>query len=166
MVLMRTARAAALMLMAAAGLTGCGPAACPAIGYVGGVTLHVTPERAGALSALQLELCQDGTCTSRELLPGPAASASAGSPAVRPGTPTPVPLAQHRPDGGIDFRIPDGSLTDHPLDVTVTGRDVHGLPIAASRARLQPVTAYPHGRQCGGPTTAEATLGNAGLHAG
>jgi hypothetical protein len=154
------------MLMAAAGLTGCGTAACPAVGYVGGVTLHLTPERARTLSALQVELCQDGTCTTRELLPDPAASASASSPATQAVVPTRVPVAEHRPDGGIDFRLWDGSLTDHPLDVTVTGRDVQGTPIATSRAQLQPVTAYPHGRQCGGPTTAVATLDDAGLHAG
>lgn len=177
---MGTIRAvAAILLLSASGLVACGPTACPAIGYVSSVRLHVTPERAPTLKDLTAELCQDGTCTTVPLDLGGSPTATPSYPVpVNPspasGGPvsssaphsTPMPLAQRGADGSIDFTIPLGRLNAHPLDLYTTGTDTQGWSIGTSHVRLAPTTAYPHGKECGGPTTASATLDRLGLRSG
>ncbi|WP_284980741.1 hypothetical protein [Arthrobacter sp. efr-133-TYG-118] len=142
----------------------CGsPSVCPAVGYGSLVTLHVTAERAATLATLGIEMCQDGTCHSfsinalTPLTPGPIPLPTP------PGAPRAVPLRMA--DGSIDVRI-EASINDHPLDLTTSGTNTSGSSIGMSHARLKPTTTYPDGRDCGGPTTAVATLDARGLRAG
>ncbi|WP_430297278.1 hypothetical protein [Sinomonas sp. B1-1] len=160
------ARASLMVLgtaVAGAGLTGCGPTACPAVGYVSTVTLRVTPERAESLRALSVELCQDGACRS-VALDGALTGTSPDS--LPPATPGALRARSLRTaDGSTEVAI-EAAINDHPLDVTANGTDAGGLPIGTSSVRLTPKTTYPYGRDCGGPTTASATLDPQGLRAG
>ncbi|MCZ9880209.1 hypothetical protein [Arthrobacter sp. B2a2-09] len=142
----------------------CGsPGVCRAVGYGSSVTLHITPERAATLATLGIEMCQDGTCHSfsinalTPLTPGPIPLPTS------PGAPQAVPLRMA--DGSIDIRIEAG-INDDPLDLTTSGTNTSGWSIGMSHARLKPTTTYPEGRDCGGPTTAVATLDGLGLRAG
>lgn len=144
-------------------LLSCGSASvCPAVGYISLVSLHVTAERAANLAALVIELCQDGACHSfsanalTPLTPGPIPLPNS------PGAPQSVSLRMA--DGSIDVRIEAG-INDHPLDLTTSGTNTSGWSIGMSHVRLKPTATYPDGRDCGGPTTAVATLDALGLRA-
>ncbi|WP_208711256.1 hypothetical protein [Sinomonas sp. R1AF57] len=150
--------------LAGAGLTACGPTACPAVGYVSTVTLRVTPDRAQSLGALSVELCQDGACRSAALDSAALTGTSPGS--LPPATPGALRARSLRTADGIIEVAIEAAINDHPLDVTANGTDAGGLPIGTSSVRLTPKTTYPYGRDCGGPTTASATLDAQGLRAG
>lgn len=153
-----------VLALAAPLITSCSAAAvCPADGHISGVTLHITRERAANLAALGIELCQDGACRSTSI--DPKATVTAGT------IPLPTPSAALRAiptrmdDGSIDYLI-EADITEHPLDLTTSGTDTSGWSIGRSHAVLTPTTVYDHGRECGGPTTARATLEPLGLTAG
>lgn len=153
-----------IVLLAAGTPPSCsGPSACPAVGYISTVTLHITPQRAATLAKLDIEMCQDGTCHSLSidatapLTPGPVPLPTP------PGAPGAVPV--RAADGSIDVRI-EISINDDPLDLTTSGTNTSGWSIGTSHTMLNPATTYPNGRGCGGPTTAVATLDGRGLRAG
>lgn len=153
-----------VLALAAPLITSCsGAVACPAVGHISGVTLHVTRERAANLATLGIELCQDGTC--RSISVDPKATVTAGAIPL----PTPSDALRAVPtrmaDGSIDYLI-EADITEHPLDLTTSGTDTSGWSIGRSHAVLTPTPAYDHGRECGGPTTARATLEPLGLRAG
>jgi hypothetical protein len=145
----RTARsratfAAALCL---ASLTACqSPAACPAIAAAPFVTIHITADRSATLAALSATACQDGTCHG-----GPLAL-----------------MDEQTPDGtlGKVGHVDMGTLSEAPIDLTVSGRDLAGQAIGAYRLRLIPRTEYPWGRDCPRVVVAQATLDASGLTAG
>jgi len=144
-------------------LPSCAPRACPAIGYISSVTVHITPERAATLAKLDLELCQDGTCHDFSI--DPSATLTLGA-VPAPTSPNAFRAAPVRTaDGGIDVRI-EASINDDPLDLTTSGTDASGGSIGMSHVRLSPTTSYPAGKGCGGPTTASATLDRLGLRSG
>ncbi|WP_422933478.1 hypothetical protein [Sinomonas sp. P47F7] len=133
------------------------------MGYISEVALHVTTERAATLAKLGIEFCQDGACHSfsidaaAPLTPGPI-------PLPTPsGAPRAVPL--RAADGSIDIRI-EAAINSDLIDLTTSGTDASGLPLDTGHVRLTPVTTYPDGPSCGGPTTAKATFDQLGLRAG
>lgn len=127
------------------------------------MTLHITPERAATLAKLSIELCQDGTCHSfsldalAPLTPGPIPLPTS------PGAPRAVP--ERMANGSIDVRI-EANINEDPLDLTTSGTNTSGWSIGTNHTTLRPTTTYPDGRDCGGPTTAVATLDPLGLRAG
>ena len=143
--------------------SSCGaPLACPAVGYVSSMTLHITPERTATLATLGIELCQDGTChrfsidALAPLTPGPI------PPPTSPGAPRAVP--ERKADGSIEVRIE--AIKDSPINLTTSGTSTSGSSIGTSQTTLHPTTTYPHGHECGGATTASATLDPLGLKTG
>jgi hypothetical protein len=56
-------------------------------------------------------------------------------------------------------------LTESPIDLTLTGSDVRGVPLGDQRAIITPREAYPFGRQCPRVLIAEATFDAEGLRA-
>lgn len=156
--------AIAVLAVGAPLASSCGaPNACPAEGYISAVILHVTAERARNLATLGIDFCQDAACHSFSLdasapfTPGPIPLPTP------PDAPRAVPLGAA--DGSIDVRI-EASINADPIDLTTSGTDAAGWSIGTSHAKLTPVTTYPHGPSCGGPTTAKATLDPLGLQAG
>lgn len=145
----------------AVNLVACGSVACPAVGNISTVRLHITPERARSLSTLGMEFCQDGSCRSASLNGKALATATPGYVSPRPVLA--IPLRQA--DGGVEVAI-EIAINDHPLDVMTTGTDTQGWSIGTTHALLHPVSTYPDGKQCGGPTTTSATLDPLGLQAG
>lgn len=152
-------------VLGSAALTACGQLACPAVGSISTVTLHVTPQRAADLATLTTEFCQDGACRSVALSPAELTTAIPGY--VPPPTPPTAPraLPRRQADGSLDITI-EIPINDHALDVTTNGSDSQGGPLGTSHLQLRPVTTYPYGRECGGPTAASATLDPGGLRAG
>lgn len=140
-----------------------GPNACPAEGYISAVSLHVTPERAMNLARLSIEFCQDGACHSFSIDPSEPLTPGPVPLPTPPGSPRAVPV--RAADGSIDVRI-EASINDDQIILTTSGTDAAGWSIGTSQAKLTPVTTYPHGPSCGGPTIAKATLDRLGLQAG
>lgn len=150
--------------LAAPLITSCsGAVACPAVGHISGVTLHITRERAANLATLGIELCQDGTCRSTSI--DPKATVTAGAIPLPSQSSALRVIPTRMADGSIDYLI-EADITEHPLDLTTSGSDTAGWSIGRSHAVLTPTTAYDYGRECGGPTTARATLEPLGLRAG
>lgn len=144
-------------------------AACDAVGacrgaaHISSVTLHITPERAGDLTTVGIELCQDGGCHNL--------SVDAAGALTRSRLPLPTPSSAARAvtlrmaDGSIDVTI-EASINNDPLDLTTSGANSSGWSIGTSHVTLIPTTTHPNGPACGGPTTARATLDRLGLRAG
>lgn len=122
-------------ILGSAALTGCGPTACPAVGYISTVKLRVTPQRAQSLATLGVELCQDGTCRSVALGPSELTTATPGyvPPPTPPSAPRAIPLRQA--DGSLDITV-EVPINDHPLDLTATGTDAQGHSIGTSHVQL------------------------------
>lgn len=125
------------------------PIACPMIAMAPAVTIHVTAGRAATLdpSSLTGEACQDGKCHGGRL----TLSDDSG--------PNTEPGAQRA-------TIMMLTLTENPIDLTVSGRTTSGQSIGEAQVRFAPRVEYPWGRQCQRALVAEATLDDHGLYAG
>lgn len=57
-------------------------------------------------------------------------------------------------------------LTVSPVDVTLSGTDIRGDPLADQRVTVTPREDHPFGPQCPSVLIVEVTFDSAGLHAG
>ncbi|NUP73473.1 MAG: hypothetical protein HOQ07_02270 [Sinomonas sp.] len=124
------------------------PVACPAIAAAPIVTIHITPDRAATLDPASLngEACQDGECHG-----GPLTLLDDSGPNTQPGAKRAMIMMM--------------TLTESPIDLTVSGANTSGQSIGTSHVRFSPRADYPWGPQCPKVLIAEATLGNQGLSA-
>ncbi|WP_138417260.1 hypothetical protein [Sinomonas gamaensis] len=118
-----------------------GPVACPAIAAAPVVTIHITPQRAATLKpgTLSGQACQDGLCSGGQLDVMDDSGPSAGP-------------------GWKRASILMRSLTESPIDLTLTGTDASGEPIGTQQARFTPRVEHPWGPQCPSTLIAEVTF--------
>lgn len=139
---------------AAGPLSACqGPVACPMIAAAPFVTLHISPDRASTLdpASVTATACQDNGCHGGPFELSDEQPPTAGTgPAVPPGK-----------VGHIDMR----SLTETPIDLTVSAHDLTGRPLGEYRLQFAPSVDYPWGTTCPRVIIAAATWDNAGLRA-
>ena len=141
--------AASAAILTAASLVACqGPVACPAIAAAPFVTLHISADLAAGLdpTSVTATACQDTGCHG-----GPLAlkdEQTSGSP-TQPGQ-----------VGWINM----GTLTETPIDVTVSGQSVQGQHLGDYRLQFAPHISYPWGYSCPRVITAEVTWDGSGLH--
>lgn len=140
--------AAAAGALAATSLVSChGNAACPAIAAAPFLTLHIAAGVAATLdpTSVTATACQDTACHGG-----------------------PLPLADEHAAGsaapGKIGQINMGSLTETPIDLTVSGRDLLGKPLGDYRLQFVPHIAYPWGYSCPRVITVGALLDGTGLH--
>jgi hypothetical protein len=142
--------------------------ACPAIGQAAGVAVTVAADYAPAVRALHLKACQDGTCKAAdlELVPGTKSVDQGCSPAAEPPGgygPGSVCSATAAPDGTKRGMLQLGTLSEAPMDVTVTGTLKDGRPLPLRTLHFTPQGNYPFGEQCGRFLSASVVLNAAGL---
>ncbi|RSM41875.1 hypothetical protein DMA12_23295 [Amycolatopsis balhimycina DSM 5908] len=119
---------------------GAGPeVACPAIGYVTGISLKI-PTPAG-ISRATLDACWRGQCVTREVVLTPDTTAVA-SPCT--GGPDSACAASMVPTGGLRGFAEVPGLPAEPVRVTVRFDD--GRPHTAD---ITPAYSEPHGSACG-----------------
>lgn len=144
----------------AALLPGCYPeaVACPAIGHIAGVSLSVAASYADQVGTLRLKACQDATCTEKDLDLHP------GAVAVDQGcTPDGVCSATSSPDGTLLGSIELPTLSESPLEATVSGTSPSGTALPTRTLTFTPKGDYPYGEQCGRVISAAVSLDEDGL---
>ncbi|MGF6835864.1 hypothetical protein QF015_004065 [Paenarthrobacter sp. TE4293] len=147
----------------AALLPGCYPdaVACPAIGHIAGVSLTVAANYAAQVGTLRLKACQDGSCTEKDVVLYPGATA------VDQGcTPDGVCSATSSPDGTLQGSIELPALSENPLEATVTGASPTGTMLPERTLTFTPKGGYPYGEQCGRVISATLVLDGEGLRQG
>lgn len=139
---------AAAAILTAASLVACqGDVACPAIAAAPFLTLHIAASVAATLdpTSITATACQDTACHGG-----------------------PLPLIDEQASGsaspGKMGEINMGILTETPIDLTVSGRDLLGRPLGDYRLQFVPHIAYPWGYTCPRVITAGALLDGTGLH--
>ena len=142
-----SASALAVMTLALASPAACGgPAACPAIAAAPFVSVHVSAERAAAISSFSASACQDGQCHGGPLnLTDDAPAGQGGAGKV----------------GQIDMK----KLTESPIDLTISGVDSAGRTVGQYGLQFAPRIEHPWGAGCPLVVIASVTLDSTGLHA-
>lgn len=151
-------------------LSGCQSfeVACPSIAQAPGVAVTVANDYAAAVKALHVKACQDGTCKAADvqLVPGTASADQGCSPDAEPPGgygPGSVCSATSSPDGTKRGILQLATLSESPLDVTVTGALRDGKPLPSRTLHFTPKGNYPFGEQCGRFVSASVVLNAAGL---
>lgn len=150
----------ALTLAGTALLSACAdvPVACPAIGHIAAVSLTVTADYADQVGSLRLKACQDGACTEKDIMLNPGAVTSDET-----CTPDGVCSATSSPDGTLQGFVELPTLSESPMEVTVTGTSKAGVALPVRTVSFTPRRAYPYGEQCGKFISAGVVLAADGL---
>lgn len=144
--------------------TGCqSQTACPAIAQAPVVALTVARDYAGSVKTLRLRACQDGRCTEAdlELSPG-STTVDQGCEPGQDGNDRSC-SATASPDGTLTGMLMLDPLTESPIEASVGGTGVSGLPLPVRTLTFTPRVAYPYGAQCGRFISAGVLLDAGGL---
>lgn len=161
---MRTFMALVGLACTAALAAGCqAETACPAIGQAPVVALTVAREYAAAVGTLRLKACQDGRCTEADLELAPGTTTVDLGCGPGPDGPDRPCSATASPDGTLTGMLLLDSLTDSPVEASVSGTGPGGLPLPVRSLTFTPRVAYPYGVQCGRFISAGVLLAADGL---
>ncbi|MDR6439252.1 hypothetical protein J2790_004427 [Paenarthrobacter nicotinovorans] len=144
----------------AALLPGCYPqaVACPAIGHIAGVSVTVAAGYTDQVGTLRLKACQDGSCTENDVVLHPGATA------VDQGcSPEGMCSATSSPDGTLVGFLELPSLSENPLEATLSGMSPAGIALPVRTLTFTPKGDYPYGEQCGRVISAGLILDGGGL---
>ena len=134
------------------------PVACPAMGQVTGVSVTVAAWYSASVGTLHLKACQDGACSEEDLVLQP------GSATVDQGCNAEgVCSAKSTYDGTVRGLLNLPSLTESPMDATITGTSPSGSPLPTRSLTFTPTGRYPFGEQCQRFVTASLVLDDQGL---
>ncbi|MFC8039832.1 hypothetical protein ACFUOZ_10805 [Paenarthrobacter sp. NPDC057355] len=150
----------ALTLAGTALLSACAdvPVACPAIGHIAAVSLTVTADYVNQVGSLRLKACQDAACTEKDLMLNPGAVTS-----DEKCTPDGVCSATSSPDGTLQGFVELPSLSESPMEVTVSGVSKTGAALPVRTVSFTPRGSYPYGEKCGRVISAGVVLDTEGL---
>ncbi|MFJ5958297.1 hypothetical protein ACIQC5_20355 [Paenarthrobacter sp. NPDC092416] len=137
------------------------PPPCPAIAMAPVVSLTIPASYVDSVKSVRMKACQDGTCTEDvlELFPGSVAIDQGCSPDG-------VCSATSSPDGTLHGSLFLPTLTESPIDATVSGSAADGTALPVRTLTFTPKGDYPYGEHCGRFITANLVLDAQGLRQG
>lgn len=136
--------------------------ACPAIGQAPVVSLTVDAGYAPSVQSIHLKACQDGNCKDEDLdlRPGSATIDQGCEPNAGPDG---VCSATVSPDGTLVGTLMLDTLTESPIEATLSGTTPNGAPLPERSLTFTPQSDYPFGQQCGKFLFASLVLDAEGL---